>query len=759
MPKDYTYAETIAGVRVLEDTIIRTDKGNINAQELFRLLGVLKDTVDDTLASIEQSVANVEGTVNDVIVLKNTVNSIGSILTQNSNQINTLTNSVTDINDTLNLMASTLTSNKSKITALQSDVTELVDGLDLTNTAVNTNTTKISTIISKLSDIDTYINDTNGVIETINTTLATHSSQIATINGKLNSLNTFKTNTQNTLETIGDSLTTINNTLTGLNDSISTITSNIQTLNTLTESHTSKITALETLTQEHETKLTDVLSESGSNTAAIEAITISLNSVVQTATNNKTDITSIKQALLNENTAITANADAITINKNNITAINTSINGINQTVSTMQSAIESNDSDIVALQDGVTAANNKNDTQDSRLDGLDDKTDNTNQEVQSLKDSRARLKASVSVIDNTADDVLRSVIKHGQSLLYIDSGSDNTFIVSRPHVSNDLFVLFDNMVIKFLANNKSTDASTLKVNTSSALPIKKNGLPLKEGDIIQGFMYEVVYDIRGNYWRLHDIETQSVHYDMLTKLADNLHYTGKISFINNRFSWREDLVASSIYVPTAGNPFIIPMPSVGDVIYNIGATGNVLTSSVTVDSDGILLADGASLILRVGVDYTYQLLIADGNARTTKTRIGDIVIATRNSYGTNTRIDCCDSRIVAKDCVSFPNTNWIPLTLDNNWVNYGSGRENAEYRIKDDNVEIRGMIKKGSYNKDKVIAQLPIDYRIKNTKTYKPMCRGGYSKSQLDMKNDGNLTIIKLYNNTWVVIDVVYSIN
>lgn len=60
--------------------------------------------------------------------------------------------------------------------------------------------------------------------------------------------------------------------------------------------------------------------------------------------------------------------------------------------------------------------------------------------------------------------------------------------------------------------------------------------------------------------------------------------------------------------------------------------------------------------------------------------------------------------------VGVPNiTAWTALTLTAPWTNLGSGYQNAQYRMNDDVVEIRGVITGGVLGS--TIATLPVGFR------------------------------------------------
>lgn len=60
-------------------------------------------------------------------------------------------------------------------------------------------------------------------------------------------------------------------------------------------------------------------------------------------------------------------------------------------------------------------------------------------------------------------------------------------------------------------------------------------------------------------------------------------------------------------------------------------------------------------------------------------------------------IAALDTRVTAVESLTDP-TTWTAVTFTNSWVNYGSGRQAAQYRKIGDIVYLRGQIKNGTNN-------------------------------------------------------------
>ncbi len=62
-----------------------------------------------------------------------------------------------------------------------------------------------------------------------------------------------------------------------------------------------------------------------------------------------------------------------------------------------------------------------------------------------------------------------------------------------------------------------------------------------------------------------------------------------------------------------------------------------------------------------------------------------------------------DARVVTLE----DDSGWQTPTLTGSWANYGSGKQNAQYRKQGDKVTLRGLVKSGSGT----IFTLPVGYR------------------------------------------------
>jgi hypothetical protein len=101
-------------------------------------------------------------------------------------------------------------------------------------------------------------------------------------------------------------------------------------------------------------------------------------------------------------------------------------------------------------------------------------------------------------------------------------------------------------------------------------------------------------------------------------------------------------------------------------------------------------------------------------------------------------------------------TAWSSLTLQNAWVNEGSGNfANASYRInKNGNLELKGRIKNGTTTTGTIIATLPAGFRPTKNTGLPVVCHNGTNMvaGEVDVNADGTITAVAV-NNYYVSLD------
>jgi len=101
-------------------------------------------------------------------------------------------------------------------------------------------------------------------------------------------------------------------------------------------------------------------------------------------------------------------------------------------------------------------------------------------------------------------------------------------------------------------------------------------------------------------------------------------------------------------------------------------------------------------------------------------------------------------------------TAWAPLTLQNGWVNEGSGNfGNASYRInKNGNLELKGRIKNGTNTTGTVIATLPNGFKPPKNSGLIVACHNGSNvgSGEIDVNADGTI-IVAAVSNYYVSLD------
>lgn len=99
-------------------------------------------------------------------------------------------------------------------------------------------------------------------------------------------------------------------------------------------------------------------------------------------------------------------------------------------------------------------------------------------------------------------------------------------------------------------------------------------------------------------------------------------------------------------------------------------------------------------------------------------------------------------------------TGWIPLVLENGWVNYGSGYATAKYRIIDNKVYIEGLIKSG--DKNKYMSIIPVSARPAESQMLTGLSKG--KGLRMDIKADGKIYIYG-GDNQYVSLNTMYFLD
>lgn len=101
----------------------------------------------------------------------------------------------------------------------------------------------------------------------------------------------------------------------------------------------------------------------------------------------------------------------------------------------------------------------------------------------------------------------------------------------------------------------------------------------------------------------------------------------------------------------------------------------------------------------------------------------------------------------------IPQENWTAPSLENSWVNYGGGYQDAEY-MKDSLgfIHLRGLIKDGTVNN--TAFTLPDGYRPENRLVFGVISNN--SLGQIDVLTDGTVFIDAICSNTYVSLNGVY---
>jgi len=98
-------------------------------------------------------------------------------------------------------------------------------------------------------------------------------------------------------------------------------------------------------------------------------------------------------------------------------------------------------------------------------------------------------------------------------------------------------------------------------------------------------------------------------------------------------------------------------------------------------------------------------------------------------------------------------TNWIGLTFQNSWTNYGYEYNNGSYRRTSDGVvNLKGLLKKnGTFVSNEIIATLPVGYRPSEQLIFQTSTMPN-AASRVDVDTSGNIRVV-VGDASWVSID------
>jgi hypothetical protein len=104
-----------------------------------------------------------------------------------------------------------------------------------------------------------------------------------------------------------------------------------------------------------------------------------------------------------------------------------------------------------------------------------------------------------------------------------------------------------------------------------------------------------------------------------------------------------------------------------------------------------------------------------------------------------------DTRVIALE----DDSGWQTPTLAGSWANYGSGKQNAQYRKQGDKVTVRGLVKSGSGT----IFTLPTGYRPASELDFVTTATGAFG--QLNITTAGVVSLA-VGVNTYVAINLTF---
>ena len=156
-------------------------------------------------------------------------------------------------------------------------------------------------------------------------------------------------------------------------------------------------------------------------------------------------------------------------------------------------------------------------------------------------------------------------------------------------------------------------------------------------------------------------------------------------------------------------------------------------------TNGFVIYDDSGIQL-FRVDNTRRVIIGDGTVGSIGITSGGLQILTASGW-------------VYDSSITFIDTGWLNLTLQNGWSAYGSGYPAPQYRKSGNLVTLRGKMKTGSINNGTLIFTLPTGF----TPTY-PMDRivsdsSNSWRARLVIATNGQVTLQDFNDNGWFSID------
>lgn len=102
---------------------------------------------------------------------------------------------------------------------------------------------------------------------------------------------------------------------------------------------------------------------------------------------------------------------------------------------------------------------------------------------------------------------------------------------------------------------------------------------------------------------------------------------------------------------------------------------------------------------------------------------------------------------------------WHAATLENSWVDFESGHQEARYRKNTDGtVHIQGLVKSGTTTANTVVLTLPVGYRPDKDLLVPVAVSGSNQADWATIKADGELWTGAGWSATWTSISITFQV-
>lgn len=170
-----------------------------------------------------------------------------------------------------------------------------------------------------------------------------------------------------------------------------------------------------------------------------------------------------------------------------------------------------------------------------------------------------------------SQQMIKSVDIVSKAMFYTDVGAVNAIELERGATTQTIETLFDGMVVMFTPANANTGATTLKIKTLDAKPLKYNGADLASGFFKTTSKYIAIYDVANGWFNV----------DLLVNYADLDGLDGTLPLLGVGQTWQEFTIGvtrihNTNYTNTTGKPIMVIIEATGTINRSVTIDGKVI---------------------------------------------------------------------------------------------------------------------------------------------------------------------------------------